>query len=82
MPAVGGTGVTLRLICALPNPGCPGVPCGMFYPDTPEGNRRAEAFSKEHDRPGWGVFDCPNLFHDDADDMTFARILAANGFNQ
>jgi hypothetical protein len=31
----------------------------MFYPDTPEGNRRAEAFSKEHDRPGWGVFDAP-----------------------
>jgi hypothetical protein len=28
------------------------------------------------------VFDCPNLFHDDADDMTFAQVLKANGFNR
>jgi hypothetical protein len=72
----------VKLICALPNPGCAGAPQGMFYPDTPEGEKRAEEFSKEHDRPGWGVFECPNLFHDNADDETFSRVLEQNGFNQ
>jgi len=54
----------------------------MFYPDTPEGRKRAEEFSKEQDRPGWGVFDCPNLFRDDADDETFNWVLEQNGFKQ
>ena len=72
----------VKLVCALPNPGCPGAPQGMFYPDTPEGRKHAEEFGKEQDRPGWGVFDCPNLFHDDADDETFNWVLEQNGFKQ
>jgi hypothetical protein len=52
----------------------------MFYPDTPEGKRRAEEFSREQDRPGWGVFDSVALFHDDADEETFKWILEQNGF--
>jgi hypothetical protein len=37
----------VRLICALPNPGCAGAPRGLFYADTPEGKKRAEVFAKE-----------------------------------
>jgi hypothetical protein len=72
----------VKLICALPNPGSPGAPRGVFYPDTPEGRQRAEEFSKKEDRPGWGVFECPNSFHDDADEMTFEWVLKQNGFTR
>lgn len=66
----------LWLICALPNPGCPGAPQGMFYEDTPEGEKLAKEFSRAQDRPGWGVFYCPNPFRADADlQKTFAWVL-------
>jgi hypothetical protein len=39
----------------------------MFYPDTPAGEKLAAEFSKQQDRPGWGVFYCPNPFRDDCD---------------
>ena len=70
----------VKLICAMPNPGCPGSPSGLFFPDTPEGNKRAEEFARIHDRPGWGVFECVGTFHDDADLDTFSAVLAANGW--
>jgi hypothetical protein len=72
--------MALRLICALPNPGRPGAPRGMFYPDTPEGEKRAAEFTKQQDRPGWGVFECACLrFKDDADlEATFAWVLEQN----
>jgi hypothetical protein len=57
----------VRLICALPDPGCPGAPRGLFYEDTPAGEKLAAEFSKQQDRPGWGVFYCPNPFRDDCD---------------
>jgi hypothetical protein len=69
----------VRLICALPNPGCVGAPRGFFYADTPEGRKQAETFAKEQDRPGWGVFECIGKFHDDADETTFKWVLAQNG---
>jgi hypothetical protein len=66
--------MSLRLICALPNPGCAGAPRGLFYPDTPERNARADEFAKQEDRPGWGVFRCLNL------QQIFERVLEENGF--
>jgi hypothetical protein len=72
----------VKLICALPNPGCAGVPRGLFYRDDEEGQRRAEAFAKQEDRPGWGVFEPVELFHDDADEKTFAWVLEQNGFKR
>jgi hypothetical protein len=54
----------------------------MFYPDTPRGHAQAEEFSKREDRPGWGVFDCPNTFRDDADFETFQWVLRQNGIPQ
>jgi len=49
----------------------------MFYPDTAEGKKRAAEFAKHQDRPGWGVFYCPNPFKDDADlQSTFNAVLA------
>ena len=53
--------MTLRLICALPEPGCTGAPRGLFYEDTPEGRERAQEFAKQQDRPGWGVFECASM---------------------
>ena len=73
--------MALRLICALPNPGCPGAPRGLFYEDTPAGERLAAEFSKQQDRPGWGVFYCPNPFKDDCDpQQTFNAVLAQSGY--
>lgn len=75
--------MALRLICALPNPGCPGAPHGMFYPNTPEGEKLAAAFSKQQDRPGWGVFDSGLLFKDSADlEAAFSWVLDRNGISR
>jgi hypothetical protein len=75
--------MTLRLICALPNPGCPGAPRGMFYADTPEGRERAQEFAKQQDRPGWGVFESICSFKDHADlQETFEWVLEQNGIRR
>jgi hypothetical protein len=70
----------MKLIIALPNPGSPGAPQGMFYPDTDEGEALAKKWMKDHDRPGWGVFGCMLLFSaDHANEETFNEILDKNG---
>jgi hypothetical protein len=74
--------MTLKLICALPEPGHPGAPQGMFYPDTLEGEKGAKEWAREHDGPGWGVFSPCCTFHDNADDETFSWILEQNGFKR
>ncbi len=75
--------MSLRLICALPNPGRPGAPRGLFYPDTPEGNKRAKEFARREDRPGWGVFNCLNPLRDDADlQQVFEQVLEESGFSR
>jgi hypothetical protein len=52
----------------------------MFYPDTPEGEKHAAEFSKQQNRPGWGVFECISSFRDDADlQATFSWVLEQNG---
>ena len=38
--------MALRLICAIPNPGCPGTPRGLFFRNTPDGERLAAEFAK------------------------------------
>jgi RecA-family ATPase len=43
-------------IAAIPNNG--GKCVQIFYEDTEAGRRTAEAFVREFDRPGWGVYDC------------------------
>jgi hypothetical protein len=71
----------VKLIVALPEgPGCSGSPRGLFYANTPEGKKQAEEFARTEDRPGWGVFECVGSFRDDADEHTFAAVLAANGW--
>jgi hypothetical protein len=74
----------LRLICAVPEPGCPGAPRGLFYEDTPEGRARAKQFAEQQDRPGWGVFEMLNGLRDDIVDhqAAFADILERNGFRK
>ena len=75
--------MTLRLICALPEPGCAGAPRGLFYEDTPEGRERADEFAKQQDRPGWGVFECLNGLCGDIDHtQAFGDILELNGFRR
>jgi len=74
--------MALKLICALPNPGCDGAPRGLFYPDTAEGRQIADEFAKQEDRPGWGVFFSPLTFSDDADEEIFNWILSRNGFDR
>jgi hypothetical protein len=69
------------LICTMPNPGEPGVPCGMFYPDTPEGHQKAEEFARAYDRPGWGVFSSACTFRDPGPE-TLAWVLEANGWRR
>jgi len=72
--------MSVKLVCAMPNPGKPGVPRGMFFPDTPEGRRRADEFVRREDRPGWGVFECVSEFHDDAGLDELVAVLKANGW--
>jgi hypothetical protein len=69
------------LICTMPNPGEPGVPCGMFYPDTPEGHQKAEEFARTYDRPGWGVFSSACTFKDPGPE-TLAWVLETNGWRR
>jgi hypothetical protein len=71
----------LRLICALPNPGCPGAPRGLFYQDPDAGRQAAELFAQRENRPGWGVFDSACRFRDDDASLeTFDWVLAQNGW--
>lgn len=75
--------MALKLICALPNPGSSGAPCGMFYPNTREGEKRAAEFAKREDRPGWGVFNSGLLFKDGADlEATLNWVLDRNGISR
>jgi hypothetical protein len=74
--------MALRLIVALPNPGCDGAPRGLFYPVTAEGLQRAEEFARQEDRPGWGVFQSMLTFGDDAGPETFDWILERNGIGR
>jgi len=48
--------MAFRCIAAIPNGG--GNCIQKFYEDTPEGHAEAEAFAREYDRPGMGVYDC------------------------
>ena len=73
----------LKLICALPNPGCKGAPRGLFYPDTPEGHRQAEEFKRSQDRPGWGVFSSQCKFKEGTGTLeNFNDILILNGWGE
>ena len=71
----------VTLVCALPNPGEPGAPRGLFYNKHTEAGLRAyEEFKKQEDRPGWGVFDTMLSWPDDADlAAVFEWILKQNG---
>jgi RecA-family ATPase len=48
-----------RCVAAIPNSG--GNCVQLFYEDTEEGRTKAEAFVREHDKPGMGVYDCVSL---------------------
>src|SRR5262245_10732136 len=45
-----------RCVAAIPNGG--GNCIEHFYEDTPEGHASAEAFARQYDKPGMGVYDC------------------------
>src|ERR1043166_655504 len=45
-----------RCVAAIPNGG--GGCAEHFYEDNERGRLSAEAFARQHDRPGWGVYDC------------------------
>jgi RecA-family ATPase len=45
-----------RCVAAIPNGG--GGCIEYFYEDTVQGRASAEAFAREHDKPGMGVYDC------------------------
>jgi hypothetical protein len=74
--------MSLRLICALPNPGCPGAPRGLFFADDDTGRARAREFAQREDRPGWGVFESLAVFKDTADMDTFSWVLKQNGWER
>jgi len=46
-------------VAAIPNTG--GNCAQLFYEDTEEGRAKAEAFVREHNKPGMGVYDCVSL---------------------
>src|SRR5215472_15830802 len=48
-----------RCVAAIPNAG--GNCIQLFYEDTEEGRAKAEAFVREYDKPGMGVYDCVSL---------------------
>ena len=45
-----------RCVAAIPNTG--GGCIEHFYPDNAEGRSSAEAFARQYDKPGMGVYDC------------------------
>jgi RecA-family ATPase len=45
-----------RCVAAIPISG--GGCVEHFYEDTAAGRASAEAFARQHDKPGWGVYDC------------------------
>src|SRR5260370_33383696 len=45
-----------RCVAAIPNSG--GGCIEHFYEDTSVGRASAEDFARQHDKPGWGVYDC------------------------
>jgi RecA-family ATPase len=52
-----------RCVAAIPNMG--GNCIQLFYEDTEEGRTKAEAFVREHDKPGMGVYDCVALLKEE-----------------
>jgi RecA-family ATPase len=52
-----------RCVAAIPNMG--GNCVQLFYEDTEEGRTKAEAFAREHDKPGIGVYDCVSLLKEE-----------------
>jgi AAA domain len=51
-----------RCVAAIPNGG--GGCVEHFYEDTAQGRASAEAFARQHDKPGWGVYDCVSPLRD------------------
>ena len=45
-----------RCVAAIPNGG--GGCVEHFYEDNAQGRSTAEAFARQYDKPGWGVYDC------------------------
>jgi hypothetical protein len=52
----GGTLMLFRCVAAIPNSG--GKCIEHFYEDNAGGRASAEAFARQHDKPGMGVYDC------------------------
>jgi RecA-family ATPase len=52
-----------RCVAAIPNTG--GNCIQLFYEDTEEGRAKAEAFVREYDKPGMGVYDCVSLLQEE-----------------
>src|SRR5262245_54558582 len=52
-----------RCVAAIPNTG--GNCIQLFYKDTEEGRAKAEAFVREYDKPGMGVYDCVSLLKEE-----------------
>jgi hypothetical protein len=52
----------VRCVAAIPNSG--GNCIEHFYPDTPEGYASAEAFARQYNQNGWGVYDCVSPLKD------------------
>ena len=51
--------MAFKCVAAIPNDG--GNCIQRFYEDTEEGRAKAEAFAREYDKPGIGVYDCVSL---------------------
>ena len=52
----------LYYVCALPNKKGAGAPREFFSNDP----AKIEQWARQHDKPGWGVYDCPNPLKDGA----------------
>jgi len=55
--------MAFRCVAAIPNAG--GNCIQRFYEDTEEGRANAEAFAREYDKPGMGVYDCVSLLKEE-----------------
>src|SRR5262245_17722585 len=51
-----------RCVAAIPNGG--GKCIEHFYEDTAQGRASAEAFARQYDKPGMGVYDCVSLLRE------------------